>query len=112
MKRICRTAGFFFALAVTASAQSSTAYEGQLLDLHFMKNGAVLVTTTGSRSSAPACATVAGRFALDSTTPGGRSQLAGLIAAEAADRTVVIRGTGTCDVYGDSETIEYFYIVG
>lgn len=83
----------------------------QLLDLHFMKNGAVLVTTTCSRTTAPACATVAG-FALDSTTVAGRSQLAGLIAAETAERTAIIVGTGNCDVYGDGETIEYFYIVG
>src|SRR5688572_20971837 len=97
IERILRPVAFFVALAATTAAQSSTAYEGQLLDLHVMKNGAVLVTTTGSRSAAPACATIAGRFALDSTTVAGRSQLAALIAAESADRMVVIRGTGTCD---------------
>lgn len=112
MKRIFRSVAFVFALVATTTAQSSIAYQGALQDIHFMRNGAVLVTTTGNRSTPPACATFAGRFAIDSTTPAGRSQLAGLIAAEASDRTVVIVGAGNCEVYGDSETIDYFYIVG
>jgi hypothetical protein len=99
-------------LLAAAVAHSSTAYQGSLQDMHFMVNGAVLVTTTGSRTDAPSCSTIPGRFALDSTTAAGRSQLAGLLAAEAQDRQVVIVGTGTCGVYGDSETISYFYIVG
>jgi hypothetical protein len=112
MKKMFGSFAFTFALAATTVAHSSVAWHGQLQDMHFMKNGTVLVTSTGSRTTAPACAAVAGRFALDSSTEIGRTQLAGLIAAEAADRTVVIVGTGACDVYGDSETIEYFYIVG
>lgn len=111
MRTLFRSFACIFALAAT-SAHSSVAWHGQLQDMHFMQNGTVLVTSTGSRTTAPACATVAGRFALNTTTESGRSQLAGLIAAEAADRTVVIVGTGACDVYGDSETIAYFYIAG
>jgi hypothetical protein len=112
MKLLPRLSAWILAATATTPAHSSTAYEGELHDIHFMSNGVVLVTTTGSRSTAPTCATVAGRFAFDSTTPAGRSQLAGLIAAEAADRRVVIRGSGACTDYADSETIEYFYIVG
>lgn len=96
---------------ITAPAWPSTAYQGTLGSMHFMSNGTVLVSTTGNRPNVPSCSTVVGRFAFNSTTPGGRTLLAGLVAAEAADRYVVIVGTGNCDVYSDSETIEYFYIV-
>ena len=112
MKLCLRIVACVFGLAATTAAQSSTAWEGALQDIHFMNNGVVLVTTTGNRTTPPSCSSVAGRFAIDSTTPAGRSQLAGLLAAEAADRQVVIVGTGNCSAYGDSETIDYFYIVG
>ncbi|WP_116811985.1 hypothetical protein [Steroidobacter cummioxidans] len=100
------------ASALSFPAWSSTAYEGELRDMHFMNSGAVLISTTGNRTTAPGCSTYPGRFAVDSTTPSGRSITAGLLAAETAGRNVVIVGTGLCDVYGDSETIAYFYIVG
>lgn len=100
------------ALGIAVPAWPSTAYQGALQDMHFMTNGTVLVTSTGNRPGVPSCATAPGRFAFDSTTPGGRTMLAGLLAAEAADRDVVIAGTGNCDVYSDSETIGYIYIVG
>jgi hypothetical protein len=112
MKQLSSMIAFAIALLATPSAQSSVAWEGTLQDIHFMSNGVVLVTTTGSRTTPPSCATVGGRFALNSTTDAGRSQLAGLLAAEASDRMVVIVGTGNCGVYSDSETIDYFYIVG
>lgn len=90
-------------------AIASIAWQGDLYNLHFMGNGTVLVYTTGSRTTAPSCSTVVQRFALDSTTPGGKSQLAGLLAANAAGRKVVIVGADNCSVFGDSETIAYFY---
>jgi hypothetical protein len=112
MKLLPRLSASILAAAAAAPAHSSVAFQGELQDIHFMSNGVVLLTTTGTRTAAPACATVAGRFAFDSTTPAGRSQLAGLLAAEAADRVVTIAGKGDCSAYADSETLEYFYIVG
>lgn len=95
-----------------SAAHASTAWEGSVHDVHFMQNGVVLVYTTGSRTTPPSCSTVAGRFAFDSTTAGGKSQLAGILTADAGGRQVIIVGTGDCGVYGDSETISHFYIVG
>ncbi|MBL8269953.1 hypothetical protein [Steroidobacter sp.] len=112
MKARIKLACLAAALVAVVPAWSSTAYQGQLQDMHFMSSGIVLISTTGSRTTAPSCSTVAGRFAFDSTTAGGRTMLAGLIAAEAADRSVVIVGNGTCSAYADSETISYFYVVG
>ena len=46
---------------------------------------------------------------MNSTTAGGKAQLAGLRTAYASGRPVVIHGTEDCGVYPDSETINYFY---
>jgi hypothetical protein len=77
--------------------------------VHFLTNGIVMVYSDGNRSGIPTCATQTGRFAIDSTTPGEKAQLAGLLAAYAIGKPVVILGTGGCEVYGDSETINFFY---
>ena len=102
-------------LFLVATAKAYTiAWQGTLSDPHFMGNGAVLVYTSGSRTGTiPACGvTQPQRFALDSTTPAGKAQLAGILTAFAAGKPVVIVGTGTCSVFFDSETIEYFHIDG
>jgi hypothetical protein len=102
---------FILALFVGSAAGASTASQGITNTIHFLSSGIVLVYTSGSRPGIPACgAGQVGHFALDSTTAGGRSQLAGLLAADAAKRPVVIVGSGGCEVYGDTETLNYFYI--
>jgi hypothetical protein len=96
-----------------SSALASIAWEGTLTAPHFMANGVVLVYSSASRTNVPSCAASQPyRFAFDSTTPPGKAQLAGLLTAFAAERPVVIVGTDDCSVYGDSETIDYFYIEG
>jgi hypothetical protein len=104
--------GFGAAMVLAqGAAQASVAWHGVLSSPHFMGNGVVLVYTAGSRSNIPACGiSQPARFAVDSTTPSGRSQLAGLLTAFASGKQVVIVGNDTCSVYSDSETINYFYI--
>jgi len=84
---------------------------GTLNTVHFLANGVVVAYTSGARSGAPACATATDRFAIDIATAGGKSQLAGLLMAYASGRPVVIHGTVNCNVWGDTETIDYFYTV-
>jgi len=93
-------------------SQASIAWQGTTYMLHAMSSGVVLFYTTGTRSNdVPSCGAVQpNRFAIDSTTPGGKSQLATLLAADAAKRPIVVVGTGSCSVYGDSESVSYFYI--
>jgi hypothetical protein len=98
-------------LTMSAPASASTAWQGTLAAPHFMNDGVVLVYTSGSRTDIPSCgAGQPGRFAFDSTTAAGKSQLAGILAAFSMGRQVIIVGTGNCSVYGDSEAISYFYI--
>jgi len=60
----------------------------------------------------PACAGAASgtyyRLVFDSTTPGGKSMLAGLIAAHAAAEPVWPVGTGDCGVDGSNESLKNF----
>jgi hypothetical protein len=77
-----------------------------------MGNGVVIVYYDGgSRTGAPACATVNERFAVDGTTAGGKIQVAGLLTAYTGGKTVHLWGNGTCTAYGDTETINYLNTV-
>jgi hypothetical protein len=94
------------------NAYASTAWFGTLSAVHFFNQGTILVWTNGSRDTPPACgSSQPGRFAVDANAAGGKAQLAGLLAAYTAGRNVIVVGTGTCNVYSDTETINYFYTV-
>lgn len=98
------------ALMISAATQAGSATSGTLSTVHFMSGGNVILYTSGSRSDVPSCAsTQPNRFAVNGTTEGGKVQLSGLLTAYAAGKSVVIYGTGTCSVQGDTETISYFY---
>ncbi|MCH2160092.1 MAG: hypothetical protein MK096_15085 [Oleiphilaceae bacterium] len=98
---------FVFSVGVHAGS----AAPGSLSKLHFMSNDVVIVYTSGVRSNVPSCASSQPkRFALDGTTEEGKVQVSGLISAHAAGKNVTIKGKGSCEAYGDTETISYFYI--
>jgi hypothetical protein len=98
-------------LVASAAASAGTAAEGTLAAPHFMSSGVIIVYTSGSRTGVPACATPQPqRFAFDATTAAGKSQLAGMLTAFTAGKSVIMAGTGTCSVIGDSETLSHFYI--
>lgn len=107
--RLSGLAALLVTLLVTP-AFGGSAGPGTLSGVHFLTGGIVIVHTSGTRTDIPSCSWPT-RFAFDSTTAGGKSQLAGLMMAYAAGRQVVIYGTGACSVYGDSETISYFATV-
>jgi hypothetical protein len=97
-------------LGISTRALAGGAWSGALSYVHFFQNGVVLVVTSGTRVGLPACATTQpNRFAIDVNTAGGRAQAAGLMMAYTAGKNVVIQGTGACNVYSDSESIDYFY---
>jgi len=90
---------------------AGVAWQGAIYDPHFMQGGIVLIYATGNRADIPACSTAQpARFAIDSGTTQGKAQLPGLLTAFATKQPAVIVGAGNCSVYGDSETIAYFYI--
>jgi hypothetical protein len=109
-----RKAGFLKQLGVCClgfgllhAAHAGDAASAPLTLVRVYDNGVVLVWTPGTRTGTPTCATEYSRFALDSTTAGGRSLLAILLAAHSAGRSVALRGTGACTLYGDTENLQF-----
>ena len=101
----------FLALIFYANSYAGSASSGILSTVHFMSNGVVIAYTSGARTDVPSCASnQPSRFTINGTSVGGKVQLSGLLSAYVAGKQVVIIGTGDCSVYGDTETISYFYI--
>ena len=62
--------------------------------------------TNGGHPNAPACATT-GRWAVDVTTPAGQAMWSTVLTAYSQNRPVTVGGTGQCNVWGDSETVQW-----
>jgi hypothetical protein len=61
-------------------------------------------------TNTPACGTVTSgnhRYVIDLTTDAGKAMIATVLTAYANKALIDITGTGTCDVWGDTETVYY-----
>lgn len=65
--------------------------------------------TTATHSGAPSCATT-GRWAVDVSTPQGQSLWSAVLLAYSQNKSVTVGGTGTCSVWGDSETVAWIQL--
>ncbi len=96
--------------AQVAQASDLSNYEsiGEVLVL----NGGVVLFFTGnsSRSAPPACHTMTGRWAFDASTPAGQAKLSALMTAYAMKKKVKVLGLSTCNVWGDTETMNYIVL--
>ncbi|MEH6345032.1 MAG: hypothetical protein V7785_08105 [Bermanella sp.] len=92
-------------------ANAGDAQGGLLSNVHVMKNGALLVSSSGARTDVPGCVNYSTRFVIDGTTEAGRVQISGLLAMYMGGKTVNIIGTGACDAGYSSEEINYFHAV-
>jgi hypothetical protein len=77
--------------------------------MNFGSTGYTFFEHDGSRSALPACATVAGRFVID-TSSGGRLQAAALLTAKAMNKKIIVVGTGNCSFWSDTESVSYFIV--
>ena len=101
-----------FSLDLSMSpASASNADWGYISQIFGTSNGAVLFSTSGSRSSAPACLTAgAARYALDGSTVAGQAQIALLINAYNTHKKILITGRGSCTIWPDTETVDWFLL--
>lgn len=98
----------------SSSVFAGKAGEGNISNIHFMNNGVVLFYTDGAITSSetPDCAQNQSiRFAIDSTTDGGKSQVSGLLTAYASGKKIKVHGLNNCSVHGDTESLYYFKII-
>jgi hypothetical protein len=98
--------------AVAVPAHASDAQLGHIIHVLGMSNGAVLFSTDGSRGTRPSCsgAGLDARYAINASTLVGQSQLSAFMTAYALKKRIFIRGTGTCSIWPDTETVDYFEI--
>ena len=77
-----------------------------------MSNGAVLFSTDGSRGTRPSCSGpgLDARYAINASTLTGQSQLSAFMTAYALKKRIFIHGSGTCSIWADTETVDYFWI--
>ncbi len=97
------------ALLGAPAAQASNTVAGRVTFVHVMDNGVVLFNHTGTRTTQPACAISQGRWTFDASTPAGQAKLSLLLTAYSTKQPVVIYGKHACNVWGDTETVEYFH---
>lgn len=66
----------------------------------------------GVKNSSPACATFTGgeRWVINNNWPAAKIQNSILLAAVASGKKVAIRGSGNCEVWGDTETALNIFI--
>lgn len=77
---------------------------------HTPDDAFVLVQVDGTRLYAPSCATDP-RMAINPATHAGKAMLAMLLSAKAAGQTVVIYGTGNCQMMGtEFESISHMRV--
>lgn len=96
---------------MTAPAIASQSNIGNITDVWGTNNGAVLFNVTGTRAAPPACgANNPQRFAIDASAPAGQAAVAVLLSAQARGKAVIVMGTGNCTIWGDTETVAYFWV--
>jgi len=104
------TALAFFAIALCpSSAFAGSSALGTVTNLT-TQTGAMFFTTSGTRSSPPACATVPSRWVVSATTTSDQALIATILSAQAQGRQVQVLGTGTCSISADTETAAFVVV--
>lgn len=98
--------------AVPTPVIASSAAIGSIYAIYGTNNGAVLFSTTGTRTQPRACQDPGGPhvFAIDASTTAGQAAVSVLLTAHAQNKRVTIWGSGNCSIWGGVETISYFLV--
>lgn len=100
-------------LSLASAAHASNASAGKISDiLSFGSGGVVFFNHDGVRSTLPACsgAVLPTRWAIDASTLAGQGRLAILLSAYGLGKKIEIVGSGTCSLWSDTETVNYFVV--
>lgn len=93
-----------------SAARASISPPGTVYGITVATNGIVYFWQRSVRVQ-PACsAGMPGRWVFNSATPGGQSLLALILSANASGKSVIVAGTGTCDVSSDTESALYVVV--
>jgi hypothetical protein len=92
-------------LATGSPAAANGTGTGVVRDVYATVNGIAFFSISGTVSSQPSCNTTS-RWAINVSTAAGQSEYALVVAAYSQGKSVSVLGTGACDVWSDSETLE------
>ena len=96
--------------ALVASSAFSAGYSapGYVTEIIPMTGGAFLFSMTVAGTGKASCgAGNSYRWAINTSTQGGRNQMAAVLLAYSTHKVMDVYGTGVCDVWGDTETVLY-----
>lgn len=112
LRKLTVAAGLALTVLIAAPASASDAQLGYVSAPFGTSNGAVLFYTDGTRGTPPSCSSpgLEQRFAIDASTLVGQAQLSVFLTAYAQHKRIFIVGRGTCDIWGDTETVNWFAV--
>ena len=99
-------------LLIPSTANAGQADFGRPVGIIFTQWNVVLFTTNGVRYNPPtSCANFqVNRFAIPTNTDWGKAMVSMLLTAQARGKRVWINGSGNCNLWGDSEGVDYLVI--
>jgi hypothetical protein len=96
------------AIFVSNAAQAGgAALDVTVTGLTPIESGAFIAYISATITGGPSCATQTTRIAADPNTAGGRAVIAVLMMSYATGKTFDFTGNGTCNVWGDTETVQW-----
>ncbi|MEA1676141.1 hypothetical protein [Nitrospirillum sp. BR 11163] len=73
-------------------------------------SGIAFVYISSDTTSTPACSRYADRLAIDPSSDVGKAMLSVVLTAYSLNKKVNIAGTGSCNLWSDSETLQWIVI--
>jgi hypothetical protein len=102
------------ALAMSSIACAAGSYSGTIASLEGAGEGnsAVFIGINGTvGGQPPTCAQAeTTRFVINPSTPQGQALVAMALSAQARGANITIFGSGSCDIWGDTESVLYLVI--
>ncbi len=104
----------FLALVLSVANRANAGYANIGTPNAFLSSeyGVQFFRTSGTRVGVPACVTPGqeSRFVIDARTDAGKAMLSVLLTAVARGKRVTITGTGTCGIWGDTESVSFIEV--
>ena len=112
MGKYCGGLVLIIVVGFSACSLASSSEPGNISLIQAMSNGAVIFYHDGARNNEiPSCGqNFSSRWVINSTYTGGNTQVSVLLSAHAQGKKISIVGTGGCDIWSDTETVEHLVV--
>lgn len=100
---------FLVSLCLSSVLYAGESHGGKVVSL-MVHQGDVVIFDVGQHSNRPDCSVIGNQWALSLQTDTGKSMYALLLSAAAQGQVVYVKGTGTCNAWGDRESPSYMWV--